>query len=634
MKITICQRVCFVATLLFCSLSARAELRLAHIFQDHMVLQREKPVPVWGWTVPGETVTVRFAGQEKTGQADDKGYWKIIIDPLMASSEPRKLIVSIGNQQSAIDDVLVGEVWLCAGQSNMARPLRNDSMEYPVFKQYPDNADYPQIRFINYSTHAAETPLADFDPAVQRDVHWQILSKATALDVMSIPFFFSKELNKKLDVPVGLVQVAVSGTPQTAWMAKETLDAVAEKYSGSQDYKTLFTAAEEKLGKGKEAYKTWAEFTKTEADWKARLSGRWPGGSVSDHPAVLYNALVHPVAPLALRGVLWHQGEGGPFANHSERMQAQIAQWRELFGQDFYFIWGTLGRNTGTPPPINPAVASHRSNIDEEFLLASQAFGPDGKAILVNFFDLGNNVTHWGMKQAAGLRMAGAALSNIFKQSAVYTGPEMVEAKIDGATVRIKFKNTGSGLVYEPSIDGISGFILEEEGKEPRWAEVAVKDDTVILSHPDIRKPSNAYYGWHSNPHETLFNREGYPAYRFRAVPRKAWTARGPADEMPLVAITNPSGKAALNVSHVRRHGYLFNVTENRGSGTATVRVLIPGEWKEAVITSIGKPVSAGSEQTTASGLRFYEFSVDINGPDIAVSDAENPPDFSTVKRF
>jgi sialate O-acetylesterase len=623
-----------VCALLLCSLSAHAELRLAHIFQNHMVLQREKPVPVWGWTAPGETVTVRFAGQEKSGQADDKGYWKIILDPLPASSEPRKLTASTGTQQSAIDDVLVGEVWLCAGQSNMARPLRNDSMEYPVFKQYPDDADYPQIRFVNYSTHAAETPLADFDPAVQRDTRWQILSKATALDVMSIPFFFSKELNKKLDVPVGLVQVAVSGTPQTAWMAKETLDAVAEKYSGSQDYKTLFTNAEEKLGKGKEAYKTWAEFTKVEADWKAAPSGRWPGGSVSDHPAVLYNALVHPAAPLALRGVLWHQGEGGPFASHSERMQAQIAQWRKLFGQDFYFIWGTLGRNTGTPPPLNPAALSHRSNIDEEFLLASQEFKPDGKAILVNFFDLGNNATHWGMKQSAGHRMAGAALSNIFKQPAVYTGPEMVEAEIDGATVRIKFKNTGGGLVYEPSINGISGFILDEEGKEPRWANVGVEGDTVTLSHPDIRKPYNAYYGWHSNPHETLFNREGYPAYRFRAVPRKLWGAKAPADEMPLVAITKPSGKAALNVSHVRRHGYLFNVTETRGSGTAAVRVLIPREWKEAVITANGKSFPAGPEQTTASGLRFYEFSVDINGPDIAVSDAENPPDFSTVKRF
>jgi hypothetical protein len=103
---------------------------------------------------------------------------------------------------------------------------------------------------------------------------------------------------------------------------------------------------------------------------------------------------------------------------------------------------------------------------------------------------------------------------------------------------------------------------------------------------------------------------------------------------MPLVAITKPSGKAALNVSHVRRHGYLFNVTETRGSGTAAVRVLIPREWKEAVITANGKSFPAGPEQTTASGLRFYEFSVDINGPDIAVSDAENPPDFSTVKRF
>lgn len=622
-----------VTALITVSLNASADLRPAHIFQDHMVLQREKPVPVWGWTDPGETVTVSFAGQTKTAEADEKGYWKAELDPMPASAKGETLDISGKGGSVGIKDVLVGEVWLCAGQSNMARGLKNDTFDYPFFKDYANDADYPSIRFINYTTDAADTPRDDYDLIVQRDTHWQVLNSSTAMDCMSIPFFFAKRIYQETGVPVGMVEVAVSGTPQTAWMAEEAIDAVAEKYKTSSDYKTFFAAADAKLATGKESFKSWADFLKTEAEWKKNPTGRWPGYATSDHPSVLYNALVHPAAPMALRGVLWHQGEGGPFANHAERMVAQIGQWRELFGQDFWFIWGSLGRNAGTPPPTVPLATSLRSNMNEEFLLASQNFGPNGKALLVNFTDLGNAGTHWGMKQEAGLRMAGAALAHIYeKPKTVYTGPEMTTAEIDGSEIRVHFKNTGGGLVYEPSIDGISGFLIAGNGKAV-WADVKIDGDSVILSSPEISNPTAVYYGWHVNPHETLFNKEGYPAYNFRTTPRASGLSGMPKETHPLAELVSGPNKATLNVVHVRRNGYVFKPIIFRGSGTATVRAYLPKEWDDAQITIGDKPVKA-AKQTAADGARFYEFPAEVNGPDILVLNTANPPDFSNVYRF
>lgn len=632
-------RVAFVFLVcnLTAALSAHAAPRVAHVFQDHMVLQRDMAVPVWGWADAGVSVTVGFAGQEKTAKTDGSGCWKVVFDPMKASAEGRPLTISAGGDTTTLKDVLVGEVWVCSGQSNMARTLKHDAFEYPRFKDYAKDADYAAIRFVNYSTHAADTPLEDFDRVVNKEARWQALNSETAFDVMSLAFFFARDLNKKLGVPIGLVQVAVAGTPQTSWLARETLDAAAAKYEDSPSYDAVFARAQENLGKSKDVIKDWESFKTAETAWKTNPSGRWPGtnGFIADYPSVLYNAMIHPLAPLAFRGVLWHQGEGGPAAKYRERLQAQVGDWRKLFGHDFHFIWGSMTRNTGTPPPLAADLQTFRGGVDEEFLLASQDFGPDRKTMFVGFFDLGNQSTHWGRKEEGGLRMAGAALASVYgKPETVFTGPELREAKMEGATVRATFRHTGGGLVYEPSVEGISGFLLEEKGASPelRWAEVKIEGESVVLSHPEVKKPTNAYYAWAANPHETLFNKEGYPAFPFRAVPR-VYPARGTAAP-PLVEILSPPERASLNVSHVRRHGYIFNAVQTKGAGTVTVRAALPREWKGATVTSQGKAVETGELKTEADGRRYYEFAVPLNGPDIIVLDTGNPPDFTGVERF
>ncbi len=625
----------FLLTLCGFLASAHAELRLATIFQDRMVLQREKPLPIWGWAEPKQSVTVNFAGQKKSAQADENGRWQVDLDALEASSKGQSLNVEAGTESKSLNDVLVGEVWICAGQSNMARPLRNDSFDYPFFKDYSEDAEYPGIRIFDVPTYSSATPLDDFDPQIQGSASWQILSKATSMQTMSIAFFFAKDLHKTLGVPVGLVQVAVSGTPLTAWMAKETFDATAAEVPGLPNYSKAFEEADQKLAKAKLSYKDWAGLETELAAWRKDPKGRWPGSNsiIPDFPAVLYNALIHPLAPMAFRGVLWHQGESGPGSKHKELFVANVAQWQKLFGQDFYFIWGSLTRKTATAPPLLPSMEIARM-VNEEFLLASQDFGPEGRGVLVNFLDLGNSTTHWAMKEEAGQRMAGAALARIFgKPETVFTGPELVEASIDGDKVRAKFRHIGGGLVYEPSVNGISGFVMEGKSGEMVWANVAIDGDTVVFSHPDIKTPANVSYGWHNNPHETLFNKEGFPAFSFRAVPRTLVKKGTPST--PLVEIVSPAPNVELNVSHVRREGYLFNVVQLKSSGgTATVRAYVPSDWKEATVTSKGSPVETGPIQTDAGGDRFYEMTTEINGPDIQVSNAAKVPDFSKIHRF
>lgn len=635
----------FVFILLITLLTrAHAEFQLAQIFQDHMVLQQGKPCPIWGWADPNTEVTATFAGQTKKVKADAQGYWKAIFDPLTASAEGKAVTIEHAGQSKVIKDVLVGEVWLCAGQSNMGRALKNDAFDYPFFKTYAEDAEYPAIRFIHYSMYAADKPQKDFDNPVQKNDKWQLLNKTSAMECMSLPFFFSKELYKTLNVPIGLVEVAISGTPHTAWISKETNDEVAAEVKTAPNFEKLMATKDAQMAKANLPYKSWSEFAAADAAWRTNPTGRWPGsenlvsGMISDFPAVLYNAMVYPAAPFAIHGVLWHQGESGPGQNYKERLIAQLKDWRKLFNQDFYFIWGSLTRTTNVSPPLLPNLKAPRAGMNEEFLLADQSMMPDGKAVLVNFCDLGNSMLHWGRREEGGHRFAGAALAAVYHKPTIFTGPELINAQAEGSTIKARFRYIGSGLVYEPSIEGISGFILQQKGADPelRWASsVKVDGDTVVISDPAMPKPTNVYYGWHDNPHETLFNKEGYTAYPFRAVPRAELRGVNTPAGQPLVELMAPAKGVGLNLSHVRRHGFIFSVVQTRttNAGNAKVQVNTPAEWKEVKFSSKGAPVQP-VEKGNSSGGKTYEFEVPVNGGDVLVTDAANPPDFSKVNRF
>jgi sialate O-acetylesterase len=327
-----------------------------------------------------------------------------------------------------------------------------------------------------------------------------------------------------LDVPFGIILIAVPGTNQAAWMSKETL----EKFPGANGknyYQEFLAGSEAKVAKGN-GPKTIAEYQGADERTQSRYLLPF-----ADFPAALYNTRLYPLAPLAIRGVMWHQGEAGPGGPYGERLVAMVKQWRELFGQDFYFIWGTLGRNTSEAPPLSPMRSGfYRSYNNVGIRKALELFGssPDAKATLVEFYDNGNNVTHWLEKAESGRRMGLAALTEVYGQKHIYTGPRAAKTKIDGAKATTWFANVGDGLVYEPSIQGIngggiSGVYLRGKDGTVRWGNVkVVGKDAIEVSHPDIKDVETLAYGDNPNPHVTLIKTAGGRSCRRR----RSWSTR------------------------------------------------------------------------------------------------------------
>jgi sialate O-acetylesterase len=467
------------------------------------------------------------------------------------------------------------------------------------------------------------------DPIIDGKATWVALSPTTAEGCMALPFFFARNLYKDLQVPIGLVQIAVAGTTQTAWASKETLDAQKTDGPRTYTYDDCFTVAEAGLAKGKGPFKSWREFADADTAWHANPTGRWPATlEIMDYPSVLYNALVHPLAPMAMRGMLWHQGEAGPAIGYGARMVAMVDQWRKLYEQDFYFIQGSMTRFTHVSPPLAPAFEGLRSDIDEQFLLSQTLFGPDGKSALCGFVDLGNTGTHWERKDEAGRRMAQAAMTIAYGKPAAYTGPQLIESTITGATIRCRFSNVGTGLKYEPSIDGISGFILHggSGGQQTSvWVTPQIEGtDTLVFSDPSIPAPDNIYYAWAQNPHDTLFNSDGLPAYPFRLKAANDRSEPSPISMVTIVSQVDP--KAVLHLSDVHRYAYVFSFLDNKkGAGSNTVKVYLPKEWAKPGASQDGKDFPLGDITPDAQGNRFAQVQIDTNASPLVIYDASKP---------
>ena len=518
-----CLKRCLLLVLLGgMALSAQAQERLAHIFQDNMVLQREKPVPVWGWAKPGTPVEVAFAGQKKQSKSDDNGYWKIVLDPLKADSKGQLLEANIGGTKVGCKDVLVGEVWIATGQSNMLEGGPDqDTGVYPYYVSPSGKGAKPEIRICNYIN--SKNPANDELRVLE--LVWTPLKEVSPIAWIGPSQQFARLLRDSMDVPVGIVLQAVGGTLQTAWMERKTLEAFPstnKKYANS--YEEYAAERDAGLVKSSGKFKSNADYDQALTEWLKTKQGDRPAAefhNMMNFPSRLYNERMFPLAPFAIRGVIWHQGEGGPGGPWDARLVAMVKQWRELFGQDFCFIWGTLARGTDRPPPLNP-IKSWFCRSHAAGRTALPLFGADKNVALVELYDSGDDGTHFYQKAEMGRRLGLAALTVAYKQNHIYTGPRMVETKIEGAKARVRFEHVGDGLVYQPSINGISGFFVSGKGdKASKWADVKlIGKNTVEVSHPDIKELESVAYGINSNPHETLFNSAQLSASPFDVNPK------------------------------------------------------------------------------------------------------------------
>lgn len=614
-----------------------AEAKLAQIFQDDMVLQREMPVPVWGWGDAGAKVTVSFAGQEKTATAGDDGRWQVTLDPMDANAKAQSLKADIGGTGIERKGVLVGEVWIAAGQSNMVHAGPDeDTGLYPHYKS--PAGEHPPIRVVEYGFGASQEPLADLDDSL-KDQRWESPTDKT-METSNIARYAARVIRDELDVPVGIVQVAVPGTNQAAWMAREEL----EKFPGEDGKANFYESFKEgpagALAKNtKGDITTWDKFLEAEAKWRAEGKGVWPGRELGtkllNFPAVLYNTRIHPLAPMAVRGAIWHQGEAGPGGPYGKRLAAMANQWRELFGQDFYFIYGTLGREASLAPPLEPQPTwFYRSKSNDEIYSAAESFGKDDKKVgVVEFYDVGDDGTHFLQKAEAGRRMGLGMLSIAYGKDTLFSGPLMKDIQLSGNKATITFDRVGDGIEYKPNIDGISGVMVSGDDGSYQWADVKVTGkDTIEVSSPKVSKVASVAYAHTQNPFETLFNSDGLPAssvgYNLKDL---QWDPHFKGTRV--VSLTGES-KNGLNVAHIRQDGYVFQVKSGRNATdkTASVEAYVSKDWSGVEVTVDGKPMEV--KTTEKDGRTFATFDVPADGKWIIVADKGKASTFSKINRI
>lgn len=501
-------RMWILAGLIWGSVAAAlaADLRLATVFSDHMVLQRDKPVPVWGWADPGERVTVAFGGQSKTATAGPDGKWMVKLDPMPASATPGVMLVKSERPDRAAraDDVLVGEVWLGSGQSNMAMTM--GSALNPEEEKATSNL--PLIRHFREASAAAPSPRMDAGG------EWVVCAPDTVGGFSGTLFFFGREVHRSLGVPVGLINSSVGGTPIEGWISPEA-------QAGSADLSEIYHAQ----------VKEYEAFDQTEArvrhekameHWEtraanARQSGRpvprKPRDPVESHkhkgaPGHLFNGKIAPLIPYAIRGALWYQGEAnshpGKGLLYRHQLPLLVKDWRSLWGDEFPFAWVQLP---------NFEREGDGWMLVQEAMLMSLRVPCTGMAITLGIGDPDD--IHPKNKQDVGKRLALWALGEVYKTPVpAVSGPLPAGHVIRGSDVIVSFTHATGGLKARGG--ELKGF--EVAGSDRKWNAATARIDgkTVVVSSPAAPNPVAVRYAWASNPEASLENGVGLPASPFR----------------------------------------------------------------------------------------------------------------------
>jgi sialate O-acetylesterase len=478
--------------------AARAAVTLPAIFSDHMVVQTGRDVPVWGWADAGEQVRVTLAGQTKTAKADAKGKWMVKLGP-MPTGEALTLTVQ-GQNTLTVSDVLVGEVWLCSGQSNMGMTVQG----VKDAAQEKANANFPKIRMFQDRSGGADTP-QERGKGV-----WVVCSPETVGGFSATAYFFGRDLYQALGVPVGLINSSVGGTPIEAWTSldaqqaqpklKPTLDAW-EPAKAQARYEKQLAVWKESAAKAKAAGKP---APRQPAD---------PRRS-SHRPANLFNGKIAPWIPYAIRGAIWYQGEsnaGNLAALYGLQLETLVKDWRTRWGEgDFPFAWVQLPNYR--KPQTQPVETDSGWALVREGMLKTLALPHTGMAITI---DVGEaNDIHPKDKQDVGKRLALWALATVYGKKVPASGPLPAGHKVAGNQIIVTFKDTDGGLVAKGG--KLKGFAIAGSDHQWHWADATIEGNQVMVSSPDVKYPVAVCYDWADNPVGNLYNGAGLPASPFR----------------------------------------------------------------------------------------------------------------------
>ena len=493
-----------------------ANVQLSKIFGNHMVLQQEQPIRIWGTADPGEEVTAELAGKKASAKACMEGHFRIDLPAMKADGKSHTLTVS-GKNKITLKDVQFGEVWICSGQSNMEWSVTGALNP----KEEVAAADHPKIRLFDVPGHVqGPTPLNDPRGS------WQICSPKTVGRFSAVGYYFGRELQKTLNVPVGLVGTNWGGTRIEPW----TPAVGFQQVPNLKDYQDNLAAIDPKSSKGKENYENYiAGVEKWVASAKSNLEAGKPTGSAPQMnitpkggATFIYNGMVNALTPLSVRGAIWYQGESnaGDGLRYEYLKEALVKGWRTVFeNQDLSFYWVQLANFQG--PNNNPAGGGWGTV--REGQRRALRIPKTGMAVIIDIGEARD--IHPKNKQDVGKRLALWALAKDYGKDIVYSGPLYKSMKVEGEKIRISFDHVGGGLITakkeglapaKPTKEELTHFAIQNDTGSWHWADAKIDGDTVVVSAKGVKKPKHVRFGYQSNPEGiNLYNMEGLPASPF-----------------------------------------------------------------------------------------------------------------------
>jgi sialate O-acetylesterase len=472
-------------SLLLLTTSAFAVVRPHALFTDGMVLQRDIAAPVWGTAYNGEKVTVEINGQSVSTTAVD-GKWMVRLKSLKAGG-PFTLKIN----DLELKNVLVGDVWICSGQSNMQWSVKQSDNAAAEIA----NASFPMIRLFTVPRSEINAPQTDIKAS------WQECNPANIADFSAVGYFFGRDLHKTLNVPIGLIDNAVGGSPAESWMQAELLNGDEE----FRQFHAAYPQAMERYNQAVEKHK--------EAVEKARAAGTRPPNAPGRPwlPSGLYNGMLAPLVPYAIKGAIWYQGESnaGRAYQYRRLFPTMIKNWRERWGQgEFPFLFVQLA---AFGPNGQKLGESDWAELREAQTM-TLSLPNTGMALAIDVGTIDD--IHPKAKQPVGARLALAARAVAYKQKLVFAGPMYAGMKVKGDKIELKFNHTGGGL--EAKGGALKGFLIAGEDKVWHEAKAEIKGKQVIVSCPEVTKPVAVRYAWAKYPTVNFYNQEGLPANPFR----------------------------------------------------------------------------------------------------------------------
>lgn len=457
--------------ILFVASFATAEVKLPSVIGSHMVLQRDEPVPIWGWAEKTEEVTVIFAGKTYSTQADCTGNWKVELEPSKANANGQNMVIK-GSNEIVLEDILIGEVWLCSGQSNMEWSVARSANA----KEEIANGKHPLIRHIKIPHRPSDTPEVDVPTK-----GWEVCSPETVANFTAVGYYFARKIQGELKVPVGLLGSNWGGTRIDPWIPPvgyKSVPALKENFADKLD------------------------------QFPAKNGNRIHHQS----PLALYNGMISPLVPYGIRGALWYQGESnnGEGLLYHEKMKALINGWRSLWDKPelpFYYVQLAPFKYRGSAQSL-PGIWQAQ--------LETLKVPHTGMAVLTDITTL--NDIHPPNKQDVGNRLALWALAKTYgKEGLTYSGPLFSKVEPKGDKLVVHFQGgTAEGLVTQ---DCQKASHFEVAGKEGNWtpALAKIEGNTIVLSADGVKTPTQARFAWDQQAVPNLFNEAGLPASPFHS---------------------------------------------------------------------------------------------------------------------